>query len=129
MLVEHSVVGEEVLAVDGLDASVCAHSTSVCEVAVEPWRSDEGDHTRRGRRDLLHRQACRSYEPRPEQQVLWGISRHRELREHDEIGADPLRAIELAEDSLAVAIDVADDDVLLYQRDPQGFRLTVTNRV
>src|SRR5262249_43235544 len=63
----------------------------------------------------------------PEQEVLGRISGDRELGEDDEIGARRPRRGEFAEDLRLVALEVADDAVQLCERDPQGFRLTVTN--
>jgi hypothetical protein len=118
-----------VLVVDGLHPPVRADGAGVCKVAVEPRRSDECDHALRGRRDLLDGAARRAHEPRPEQEVLGRIPGDGELGEDDEIRLCPSRAVEVAQDLLAVAVEVADDGVQLCECDPQGFRLTVTNLV
>ena len=129
MLVEDAVVGEEVLAVDGLDAAVRAHGARVREIAVEPRCPDERDDAVRRRRDLLDRRVRCAHEAGPEQQVLRRIARHRELGEDDEVGPGLAGAIDVAKDLLAVAVDVADDHIQLCESDSQGFRLTVTNLV
>ena len=113
MLVEDAVVGEEVLAVDGLDAAVRAHGARVREIAVEPRCPDERDDAVRSRRDPVDRCVRCAHETRPEEQVLRRIARHRELGEHDEVGLGLACAVDVAKDLLAVAVDVADDDVQL----------------
>ena len=127
VLVEDAVVREEVLAVDRLHASVRADGARVREIAVEPRRPDErGDALRRGR-DRLERLVCCADEAGPQEEVLGRVSRRRELRKEDEIGAGVARLSEAAEDLGSVSLEVPDDAVELCERDSQGFRLTVTN--
>ena len=127
VLVEDAVVREEVLAVDGLDASVGANRTRVREIAVEPRSSDEGGDALRLGRDRLERLVCCADEGGPQEEVLGRVPRRRELREENEIGAGGARLSEAAEDLRPVASEVPDDAVELRERDSQGFRLTVTN--
>ena len=129
VLVEDAVVRQELLAVHGADLAVRAHRACVGEVAVEPRRPDERDDPVRGTGDLLEPVARGPHEPGPEEEVLGRITGDRELREDDEIGAFAPCVGEEREDLLAVAGEVADDCIQLRERDPQGFRLTVTNRV
>jgi hypothetical protein len=69
------------------------------------------------------------YEPGPKEQILGRIPGRGELGKDDEICTRLLRALDVAQDPLAVPVEVAHDDVQLRERDSQGFRLTVTNRV
>jgi hypothetical protein len=70
-----------------------------------------------------------THESRAEEEILGRVSGRRELREDDEVCASRARVAQRCEDRLAVSFEIPDDDVQLRERDPQGFRLTVTNRV
>ena len=129
VLVEDAVVWEVVLAVDGLDATVCTDGARVREIAVEPRRPDECDEAFSRRCDLLHGLLRCTHEPRPKEEVLRRIAARGELGEHDEVGVGGSRVVEGREDAVAIAVEVADDRIQLGEGDSQGFRLTVTNRV
>ena len=122
MLVEDAVVREELLAVDAADLTVGAYRACVREVAVEPRRADERDEPGRRGGDLLERLARRMQKAGAEQQVLRRIAGHRELGEEDEVRAGRARLAEGVDDPVAVAAEVADDDVQLCEREPhRGF--------
>ena len=141
VLVEDAVVREELLAVDALHGAARAHERGVREVAVERRPADERHDPLAAPRHLVHGLAGRSDEPGPQEEVLGRVSGHRQLREDDEIGGGALRLLDRRGDSPDVAVEVADDDVQLRERDPhrrilachagraegRGFRLTVTN--
>ena len=129
MLVEHAVIRQEVLAVDGSHPTVGAHGTGVREISVEPRCADEGDDPVSGGRDLVERLARSAHETRSEEQILGGIPRDRELREDDEVGPLAARQPQLLEELGAIALEIADDHVQLRECEPQGFSLIVTNRV
>jgi hypothetical protein len=129
VLVEHAVVRKEVLVVHGADATVSADRARIGQVAVEPRCSHERDEPVRGAGDRLQRFPGRSDESGSEQEILGRIARDRELGEDDEIGVRLACPGEARENLLAVSLEVADDAVDLRERDPQGFRLTVTNLV
>ena len=111
VLVEDAVVGQEALAVDGLDLAGRADRTGVVEVAVEVRRAHERDDPAGGPRDLLQRALRRPDEAGAEQEVLRRVAGDRELGEEDEVGARVLGLGEATEDALAVAVEVADDGV------------------
>jgi hypothetical protein len=111
------------------DLTVRAYGACVREVALEPGRADERDEALGRARDLVEHGPRGPYESRPQEQVLGRVAGHRELREDGEVGLGGARFGEEGEDLLAVAVEVSDDRVQLGEREPQGFRLTVTNRV
>ena len=130
VLVEDAVVGEEVLAVDAGDLAARADERRVREIAVEGRRPDERHGVGARARDLVDGGASRADEARPEQEILGRIAGDRELGEHDEIGRRASRLGDRARDPLDVAVEVADDDVQLGEREPHrhaGFRLMITN--
>jgi hypothetical protein len=129
VLVEDAVVGEELLPVHRPNLTVGAHGACVREVAVEPGCPDERDEALGRARDLVEYRPRGTYEARPQKQVLGRVAGHRELREDDEVGLGGTRLGEEGEDLVAVSLEVPDDGVQLGEREPQGFRLTVTNRV
>jgi hypothetical protein len=110
-------------------AAVRAHDARVRKVAVEPRRADERDDPFGRTRDLLDRLVRRPYEARAKQKILGRVTGDRELGVDDEVGACGPRVLQRREDLRAVPAEVADDGVQLCQRQSQGFRLTVTNRV
>jgi hypothetical protein len=118
-----------VLAVHGPHLAVRADGARVREITVEPRRADERDDPVGRARDLLDRRSRLPDEARPQEQVLGRVAGDGELGEDDEIGARVARRLEVAQDALAVPLEVADDRVELGQCDPQGFRLTVGNIV
>ena len=59
-----------------------------------------------------------AHERRSQQQILGRIARDRELGEEDELGACRARVCESGENTLAVAVQVADDGVDLGEREP-----------
>ena len=129
VLVENAVVRKEVLAIDGLHAATRADSTGVREIAVEPRRPDEC-HDAVGRSgDLLQGRASGAYESRPEEEILGRVARRGELGIGDELRPRCAGVAERRKDLRAIAVEVADDRIQLCERDSQGFRLTVTNRV
>ena len=141
MLVEDAVVRQEVLAVDALDGSVCTDEGGVCQIAVEGGGADERHRAGTRPRDLLDRVARCADEPGPEQQVLRRVPRDGELRENDEVGPGARCLVDRFDDAADVAVEVADDDVQLGERDSHrpilaarrerspfgGFRLSITN--
>ena len=116
VLVEDAVVGEELLAVHAHDLAAGADGAGVREVGVQPRAADERDDVGAGGRDLLERAAGRPHEARPQQQVLGRVAGHRELGQDDEIGRRRPRVLDARDDPVAVAGEVADDDVDLRQR-------------
>jgi hypothetical protein len=94
---------------------------------VEPRCPDERDDAPARLGDKLDGLTCRAYEPGPEQEVLRRVARRCQLGEDDEVSAGGLGAPEVAQDPLAVSVELADDRVQLCESDSQGFRLTVTN--
>jgi len=129
MLVEDAVVGQEVLPVHGPHLAVRADGARVREVALEPRCPDERNEAFRRARDVGERVACRADESRSQEEVLRRVAGYGELREDDEVGLGGARVGEEGDDLLAIAVEVPDDGVQLCERQSQGFRLTVTNRV
>jgi hypothetical protein len=123
VLVEDAVVRKELLAIDRPDLALGADGARVCEVAVEPRRSDERHDVARGARNLQKRLTGGVDEPRPKEEVLRRVAGDRELREDDEIGLRPPCVGEEGEDPLAVAVEISDHGVELGERKSQGFRL------
>jgi hypothetical protein len=70
-----------------------------------------------------------AYEPGPEQEILGRVAGRGELGIDDEIRPRSAGVAQRREDLRAIAVEVADDRIQLCERDSQGFRLTVTNRV
>ena len=128
VLVEDAVVREEVLAVDrrARARSRRRHTRSRGRGRTSGSPDERGDALRLGR-DRLERLVRCADEAGPQEKVLGRVARRRELREDDEIGAGGARLLEAAEDPGPVAPEIPDDAVELCERDPQGFRLTVTN--
>ena len=134
ILVEDAVVREVALPVDRAHLAVRADGAGIEEVAVEPRRADEGGQAGAGRRDLVERGFGGAHERGSKQEILRGIPRDRELGEEDELGTLPASVCESGENALAVAVQVADDDVDLGERephepDPIGLRLSGKNPV
>ena len=107
-----------------------ADERRVREVAVEGRRPDERDDLGARASDLVDRRAGRADESRPEQEVLGRVAGDRELGEHDEIGRRAAGFGDRTRDPLDVAVEIADDDVQLGERESHrvaSFRLTITN--
>ena len=121
-LVEDAVVRQEALLHERLDLAVRADGAGVVEIAVEIRRADERGHAARRGGDLGERLLGRAHEPRPQQQVLGRIAGHRQLGEHDEVGARALRLLEPLEDQRAVAVEVADGGVRLDECEAHQFQ-------
>jgi hypothetical protein len=115
--------------VHGADPAFRADGARVRQVAFEPRRTHERDESVGGACDLFQRLPGRPDESGSEQEILGRIARDRELGEDDEIGVRLACPVEARKDLLAVTLEVADDAVDLRERDSQGFRLTVTNRI
>jgi hypothetical protein len=129
VLVEDAVVRKEVLAIDGLHTAARTDGTGVREIAIEPRCPDERHDSVGCRCDLLHRLARSAHERRPEEEILGRIAGGGELGVDDEIGSCCACIAERLEDLRAIAVEVPDDGIQLSERNSQGFRLTVTNRV
>src|SRR5919201_1567405 len=132
VLVEHAVVRQEPLAVDGPDLAPRADVAGVVEVAVEVWSTDEQGRSARLDGDPLDRLLGGADEARAKEEIFGGIAGHGELREDDEVGTVRLRLAEAAEDQLAVAVEIADDRVDLDERKAHAkqsscLRLSVEN--
>jgi hypothetical protein len=125
VLVEHAVVGQEALPVDGLDLAAGADVTRVVEIAIEMGRADQDRRPPCLLGDPLHGFLCRSYKTGAEQEVLRRIAGHRELRKDDDVGRVGLGLREPAEDQLAVPVEVANDRVDLSQSEAHGLSLAV----
>ena len=141
VLVEDAVVGQEVLAVDALDGAVRAHEGGVREVAVEGRAADERDGARRSpaqpRRPPRARPGrTRAAAAGPPADSPVTASSGRTTRS----APARLRLSDRLGDPRDVAVEIADDDVELRERDPhrrilsaaqeataRGFRLSVTN--
>jgi hypothetical protein len=129
VLVEDPVVRKEVLAIHGLHTSTRADSTGIREIAVEPGGPDQC-HDAVGRSgDLLEGRAGGAHEPGPEEEILGRVAGRGELGIDDEVRPCSVSVAERREDLRAISVEVADDGIQLCERDSQGFRLTVTNRV
>src|SRR5688500_13440813 len=89
VLVEDAVVGQELLAVDGLDRAVRAHRARIEEVAVEMGRADEGRDPARLYGDLLERPGGSAQETGAEEEVLGRVAGHGQLGKEDEIRTRP----------------------------------------
>ncbi len=83
-------------------------------------RTDERRDSSRGGDDLLERPGRGFQEAGTQEQVLGRIAGDGELGKEHEVGCLGPRLLELREDPLAVAVEVADDGVDLGQREPHG---------
>src|SRR5205823_13728318 len=86
VLVEHAVVRQEPLPVDGLDLAGGAYGAGVVEIVVEPRHADQRDDPTRLAGERLRLGLRRLHEARPQQQILWRIARNGELGKDDEVG-------------------------------------------
>ena len=125
ILVEHAVVRQEALAVDGLHLAVRADGARVEEILVEVGEADDGDDVLRLGGDRAQRAGRGADEAGSQQQILGRVAGHRELGKERELGARVARLLEPREDEPPVAVEVADDGVDLGEREPHGLRLTV----
>ena len=91
LLVEHRVVGEQVLVVHAEHPAVRAHRGRVEEVAPRFGEADDRGRTPGTRRDLLERLTRLRHERRAQQQVFGRVAGDGELGEGDEIAARPPR--------------------------------------
>jgi hypothetical protein len=119
VLVEDAVVGQEALPVDGLHLATGADGAGVEEVAVEERDADERDDPSRLARQPLKRALGGSDEAAAQQEVLRRVPGDGELREEEDLDAEPLRLLDPADDALAVAVEIADDGVDLREAESQ----------
>ena len=119
LLVEHRVVGQQLLAVDPGDGAVGADGRGVVEVVVGLGEADDGDRTAvGGRGELGRRLHRRGDEARLQEEVLRRVAAHHELAEDDQVDALAGRARIGLGDLVDVAGEVADHRVQLGQRHP-----------
>ena len=119
LLVEHRVVGQQVLAVHAEHPAVRAHRGGVEEVAPRFGEPDDRGRAPGARRDLLERLTRLRHERRAQQQVFGRVAGDRELGEGDEIAARRLGAVVGIEDARRVAVEVADHEIELRGRDAE----------
>jgi hypothetical protein len=79
----------------------------------------ERDDSARRPRHLVERALGGANEAGPEEQVLGGIPRDRELGEEEQVDAEPLRFFDASDDPVAVAVEIADDGVDLGESETQ----------
>ncbi len=116
LLVEDAVVREVDLAVDGRHRAVGEHGRRVVDV-VGPLREAHHGHDSPGlRREPLERDGRGVEEARLQQEVLRGVARERQLREHDQLGVALTGARGQVGDLGGVALDVAHLGVHLGER-------------
>ncbi len=127
-LVEHVVGGEKGLVDGRLDASPVGqdrgvHQRLAAGAAVGQGRPDEDAQVGMPRRvfhhpaqPLLHR----GDEPTPLEEVLGGIADEVQLREHHELRAGAGHLIDGLQDPPHLPLDVADQRVVLRDRDPHA---------
>jgi hypothetical protein len=126
VLVEDAVVRQEALAVDRLHLPAREDETGVEEVAVEVGRAHEHGRAACLTRDLLDAALGGAHEAGTQQQVLRRIAGDRKLREEDEIGSVRFRVGEVAENHVAVALEVSDDRVDLGKGEAHSLSLAVS---
>ena len=87
------------------------------EVAARFGETDDRGGRPGARGQLLERLGRFGDERGPKQEILRRVAGDRELREHDEVGADRGRGLVRVEDTDGVAREIADDRVQLRGRD------------
>jgi hypothetical protein len=122
LLVEHAVVGQEHLAVDGPDLAVGQHGGRVVDVVGALGEADQRHDVADVRSQLVQRRAGGVAEVRLQQEVLGRVAGQGQLGEHDELRAGLPRTRGRVGDPGGVPVDVADDRVDLRQRDAQRLR-------
>ena len=120
LLVEHAVVGEHGLAVDGLQLALGQHRERVVDVVGALREADQRDDPLGLDRELGHRLGGRLQEVLLQQQVLGRIAGDRQLGEQHQLGARVARLGDALGDLGDVALEVADTAVDLGERDAQG---------
>ncbi len=126
LLVEHRVVGQQVLAVHAQHASVRAQRRRVREVALRLGESDDGGETTGAGRELLERLAAPGDERRAQQQVFGRVAGERQLGEGDEVAAGGVGPLVGVEHAVDVAVEIADDEVELRGGESEaGHRLRI----
>jgi hypothetical protein len=120
LLVEHAVVGQEHLAVDGRHLAVHEHRRAVVDVLGALGKPDQGGYSAGVRRELLQRRGGGVEEVGLEQKVLGRVARERELREDHQRRALLARAGDPVGDPRRVAADVADGGIDLGEGHAQG---------
>ncbi len=118
LLVEHPVVGQEHLVVDGLDLTVMHEGGGVVEVAILVDETDDRrDPLGRAGHDLQVLQVV-AHEPRLEHEVFRRVAGDRQLGKRHDIDALVAGAPDPVCDQASVAFQVAHDCVDLCQPDP-----------
>ena len=72
------------------------------------------------RRDLLQGLNRTRHERGPQQKVLGRVSRHTQLRKHDEVGTGCLGRRVRSENSVGIALEITNDDVDLSCGNPDA---------
>ena len=116
LLVEHTVVGQVHLAIDGVDGAVGKHRGGVVHVLGALGKADDRDRPARVRCQLLERCARAREEVLAQEQILGRVAGERQLGEQDQIGVRPAPGLVTGADQREVAVDVADGCVQLAQR-------------
>ena len=120
LLVEHRVVRQEVLSIDGGDLAAREHRGRVVEVAGEVRQPDHRHRSGRRRREAAHPVRRRLREPRVQQQVLGRIPGGGELGKDGQVGAAFRGAGDQVAEPVEVPREIADGQVALAEGHPQG---------
>jgi hypothetical protein len=118
LLVEDPVVRETLLVIDRRDSAPVADRGGIEQaVVICIHETDDGDEISRDGGDLVERGEVRPHERPLQDEVLGRVAGHRELGEGDDLGPCSSSLFDGRDDARAVAVDVADGEVQLRERD------------
>ena len=119
LLVEHAVVRQADLAVDGREATVSEHRGGVVDVGRALGKTDDRDEAVGPASEPVDRGARVAQEVLLVEQVLWRVAGNRELPEQDELRPLGPRRLDRGHNCGLVGGDVADRRIELAERQAQ----------
>ena len=132
LLVEHRVVGQQVLVVDAEHVSVRTDRGRVVEISHRVGEAHHRGRATGARRELVEHFGGTGDERLAQQQVFGRVARERELGKGDEVAAGRLGLFVGVDDSRRVAVEIADDHVELRRSNAEprhAFRIRDTARM